>query len=85
MKVHIFRAEGRIFGVSEDALGANLPSTYGSWTPFKIVDMNKGVPQPGVNVDECLDDIGRYGFHITDAHTRITDQFVRDSDGRSKP
>jgi hypothetical protein len=35
-----------------------------------------GEPTPGVNVDECLGDIKRFGFHITDAHVRITDSSV---------
>jgi hypothetical protein len=29
---------------------------------------------PGVNVDECLDDIDDHGFHLTDAHVRTTQQ-----------
>ena len=73
MQVHIFRAEGRVFGFTQDNGGANLPAKYGAWAAFKTLDMIKGVPQPGVNVDECLDDIERYGFHITDAHVRITE------------
>jgi hypothetical protein len=24
-------------------------------------------------VNECLDDIEKFGFHLTDAHVRITD------------
>ena len=76
MQVHIFRADGRVFGFTEDRLGGNLPSKYGAWVPFKTLAMQNGVPQPGVNVDECLDDIERYGFHITDAHVRITEKAV---------
>lgn len=74
MQVHSFRADGRIFGFTEDALGGNLPSKFGAWVPFKVIVMDKGVSQPGVDVDECLDDIARFGFHITDAHVRITDK-----------
>ena len=73
MQIHIFRAEGRVFGFTRDSAGANLPAKYGAWASFKTLDMVKGVPQPGVNVDECLDDIERYGFHLTDAHVRITE------------
>ncbi len=62
MQVHIFRAEGRIFAVTENGQGENLPTKYGSWAHFKAVDMYKGVPMPGVNVDECLDDIARFGI-----------------------
>jgi len=74
MQVHIFRGAGRVFGVTRDSAGANLPAQYGEWTPFKSLEMARGEPQPGVDVDECLDDIERFGFHLTDAHVRITEQ-----------
>jgi hypothetical protein len=39
--------------------------------------MIRGVITPGgVDVTECLDDIEKYGFHLTDAHKRITGQAV---------
>jgi len=38
--------------------------------------MTRGVPVPGVDVGECLDDIERHGFHLTDAHMRITDRYA---------
>jgi hypothetical protein len=39
------------------------------------LEMNKGVATPGgVSTDECLDDIERYGYHLTDAHVRITER-----------
>ena len=76
MLIHIFRADGRVFGFTPQADGSNLPTRHGAWTAFKSVDMTKGVAMPGVNVDECLDDIEKLGMHITDAHTRITDQAV---------
>jgi hypothetical protein len=36
--------------------------------------MTRGEAQPGVNVDECLDDIDAHGFHLTDAHVSIAQQ-----------
>jgi hypothetical protein len=75
MQVHIFRGQGRVFGFTEDTAAANLPSRYGPWIHFKTVEMNKGVATPGgVSTDECLDDIERYGYHLTDAHVRITER-----------
>ncbi len=77
MLVHIFRGAGRVFGFTEDATGSNLPSQYGPWTAFKALDLNRdGEPTPGVNTSECLDDIQKYGLHVTDAHTRITERVV---------
>lgn len=76
MQVHLFRATGRVFGCTLDSKGANLPSGLGKWAPFKTVDMTRGQPMPGVDVDECLDDIAAHGFHVTDAHVRITDKYV---------
>lgn len=76
LQVHIFRAEGRVFGVTKDVGGANLPAGLGAWTAFKSLELNRGTPQAGVDVDECLDDIEKYGFHLTDAHVRITERYV---------
>ena len=76
MQVYVFRGTGRVFGVTEDPVGAKLPSQVGPWTSFKTLDMHKGEPTPGVDTNECLDDIGKYGFHVTDAHIRITERFV---------
>jgi hypothetical protein len=36
----------------------------------------RGEPTPGVEASACLDDIDRYGFHVTDAHIRITESLV---------
>lgn len=74
MQVHMFRASGRIFGFTENAEGSNLPAQYGSWTAFKSLPMVRGETIPGVVVEDCLDDIAAYGFHVTDAHARITEQ-----------
>jgi len=77
MLVHVFRGTGRVFGVTEDANGANLPSQYGPWTPFKTLDLNRGEEStPGLNTREGLDDIHKYGLHVTDAHIRITERVV---------
>ena len=78
MVVHIFRGTGRVFGCTEDANGANLPSQYGPWTAFKTLDLNRdGEPTPGLNTSECLDDIQKYGLYVTDSHIRITDRVLR--------
>jgi len=74
MQVHIFRGPGRIFGFTGDEAGENLPAQYRPWAAFKTLEMTRGQAQPGVNVDECLDDINEHGFHLTDAHVRITQQ-----------
>lgn len=71
MQVHAFRGSGRIFGFTQDDSGDSLPPQYGPWASFKTVEMARGEAQPGVNVDECLDDIDEFGFHLTDAHVRI--------------
>ncbi len=74
MQVYIFRSLGRVFGFTQIATGGNLPSKFLPWTAFKTIELNRdGADTPGVNTAECLDDIEKYGFHITDAHVRITD------------
>ena len=73
MLIHIFRGPARIFGFTADATGANLPSKFAPWTSFKALELTKDGATPGVDANTCLDDIEKYGFHITDAHVRITD------------
>jgi hypothetical protein len=78
MEVHIFRGPGRVFGFTEEPAGANLPSQFAPWNPFKTISLSRdGAPTPGVNAAECLDDIEKHGFHITDAHVRITDRVIQ--------
>lgn len=76
MLVHIFRGPGRVFGFTEDETGNNLPERYAPWSSFKTLDMFPDEPQRGVDVNTCLSDIEQHGFHLTDAHERITHLFV---------
>ncbi|SMC27277.1 hypothetical protein SAMN02745857_02782 [Andreprevotia lacus DSM 23236] len=77
MQIHIFRGPGRIFGFTSHAAGENLPQKYAPWTAFKAIELRRGETTPGVDADECLDDIQTYGVHITDAHARITEEAIR--------
>ena len=74
MLVHIFRGPERIFGFTLDAGGAQLPAKFAPWSSFKQVDLTRDTQTPGVDSKECLDDIEKHGFHITDAHVRITEK-----------
>lgn len=74
MQAHIFKGPGRIFAVTTDAAGANLPSKYAPWTAFKTIELQKGVATPGLDVEECWNDLETHGLHVTDAHVRITEQ-----------
>ncbi len=76
MQVQIYRGVGRVFAFVVEGRQTPLPERYGPWTPFKIVDLAPGQSQPGVDVDECLEDIARYGIHVTDAHARITEEAI---------
>lgn len=77
MQIYLFRGPGRVFGCTPDASGANLPQRYAPWTSFKTIELSRsGEPVPGIDATECLNDVERYGFHITDAHKRITDQVI---------
>lgn len=76
MVVNIFRGPGRVFGFTTLANGDNLPSQLAPWTAFKKIELKTdGQPVAGVNAAECMDDIEKYGFHLTDAHQRITDRY----------
>lgn len=78
MDVHAFRGQGRIFGFTADKAGSNLPPEYGPWVFFRSLSMTRGEePGAAVRTDECLDDIDNYGFHVTDAHVRITENVVK--------
>lgn len=74
MLVHLFRGPGRIFAITKVLGGANLPSKYAPWAFLKSIELQPGIPTPGVNVDECLNDLAANGLHVTDAHVRITEQ-----------
>jgi hypothetical protein len=77
MQVHIFKGPGRIFGVTANAAGENLPRKYAPWTAFKTIELRRGEHTPGIDADECLRDVETYGVHVTDAHVRITDEAIR--------
>jgi hypothetical protein len=77
MQIHVFRGEGRVFAITRDSAGGNLPARHGPWSLFKSVELARGQPLPGVDVDECCDDLERYGVHVTDAHVRITEEAIR--------
>jgi hypothetical protein len=74
MQIYIFRGPGRIFGCTADSTGANLPSQYAPWSQFKAIEVRREEETAGLNTSECLDDIERFGYHLTDAHVRITER-----------
>lgn len=77
MLVHCFRGPGRVFGFTKDATGGNLPSKFSPWTAFKSIELSRdGEPKTGVNTSDCLTDIEKHGFHITEAHIRITETVI---------
>jgi NTE family protein len=71
-RVHVLRSQDRVFGFTFDEQGTNLPRQYGPWTTFKTIELHHDEPYQGVDVSACLDDISKYGFHLTAAHKRIT-------------
>ena len=75
-RVHVLRGQDRVFGFTLDEQGANLPRQYGPWTTFKTIELYHDEPYQGVDVSVCLDDLSKYGFHLTAAHKRITDLAV---------
>lgn len=77
MQVHVFRGLGRVFAVTADPSGINLPSKYAPWTVLKTIELQEGVATPGVDVNDCLRDLEAYGVHVTDAHVRITENAIQ--------
>jgi hypothetical protein len=76
MQAHVFRGPGRVFAVTTDPSGANLPSKCAR-TAFKRIELQKDTPTPGVDVNDCLRDLEAYGVHVTDAHIRITESAIQ--------
>ena len=76
-KVHVLRGQDRVFGFTLDEQGTNLPRQYGPWTAFKTMELHHDEPYHSVDVSVCLEDISKYGFHLTAAHKRITDLALR--------
>lgn len=65
-----------MFAVTESSRPDNLPEQYGPWVHFKTIEAVRGQSQPGIHIDDCLDDIATHGIHVTDAHVRITEQAI---------
>src|SRR5215211_3094099 len=74
MMIHIFKGIDRVFACTAESSGSSLPEKFGPWEAFKSLELNRGQAQPGINVEECLDDIETFGVHLTKAHVRITAQ-----------
>ncbi|MDB5439349.1 MAG: hypothetical protein JWM33_1776 [Caulobacteraceae bacterium] len=74
MQIHIFKAADRTFGFTQDGAGANLPTQHGAWRPFKVKELVRGQGKVGFDVDQCLEDIDKHGFHLTRAKARVTEQ-----------
>jgi len=77
MQVHIFKGPGRVFGFTAQASGEDLPQKYAPWAAFKTIELRRDEHTPGVDANECLDDIAAHGVHVTDAHVRITEEAIR--------
>ena len=77
MQVHIFKGPGRIFGVTEQPAGENLPRKYAPWMKFKSIELRRDERTPGIDANECLYDLQTHGLHVTDAHVRITEEAIR--------
>jgi hypothetical protein len=72
MEVFIFKGVG-VHGFTSDQTGKNLPAEFGPWNFIRSEAMNAGEgPRIGVNTDDCLVDIERKGFHISDAQIVIS-------------
>lgn len=76
MLVHVFRGPGRVFGVTADEAGTNLPARFSPWSFLKSAELERERAMPGIDPAQCLDDITQHGFHVTDAHVRITEQVI---------
>jgi hypothetical protein len=60
MMIYIFRGIDRVFACTAESSGSNLPRKFAPWEAFKSLGLNRGQTQPGLNVDECFDDIEKY-------------------------
>jgi hypothetical protein len=76
MRFELFGGRDRLFAVVATGGSDKLPERYGPWTHFKTPELTRGSSLPGLNVEECLDDMERHGIHVTDAHVRITEQAI---------
>ena len=50
---------------------------YAPWHFIKTIALKLGTPTPGLEVEECLNDIEFHGLHVTDAHVRITEEALK--------
>lgn len=49
MLVHIFRGPGRVFGVTREQDGANLPAQFAPWTYLKPAELDRERAMPGID------------------------------------
>jgi hypothetical protein len=75
MRVYAFSGRASHWGFTADETGANLPSEFGPWKFFKIINMcPEEESRIGVSTDEALADIERQGYHINRAQILTTEQ-----------
>jgi hypothetical protein len=75
MEIHLFTGKGFEFGFTPDPSGNNLPAGLRPWVFFRTFTVNRGDAQRSImDNDVCLDDIEKFGFHLTEAGARITDK-----------
>ena len=46
MRIHIFKAQGNLYGFTRDPSGANLPANRGAWSAFKAIEIFEDHPAP---------------------------------------
>jgi hypothetical protein len=59
MRVHIFKAQGNLYGFTRDPSGANLPADRGAWTAFKAIEIFEDHPAPRLGVVELAEECSR--------------------------
>jgi hypothetical protein len=78
MEIHVFSGKDWAFGFTKDRSGSNLPADYRPWVFHKSLELNSGdEPRSLVSSEECLNDIHKYGFHITASRVRITEECLK--------
>ena len=72
MLVHVFRGGRPDFRLYAKRNGGEPAGTLWALDRVQNARDEQRSGSTGMTVDACQDDIDAYGFHLTDAHVRIT-------------
>lgn len=77
MYVYVFEGPEGVLGFATHSDGLTLPATHRPWVLInRLIMSDDDDDRPIVRTRECMDDIQRYGFHLTQGNRRVTEILI---------